>query len=673
MILNTLSETSRAGLSLGRHLLASGCAVASLLISPSALHAQEADIELGPIVVTASGGAVEVKNAPASITVITAEEIEKTPAKDVRELLSRVPGITLGRAGNMNTVQIRGLGERYSLFMIDGVRVNSSPNMFRGNDYDSGWVPLDAIERIEIVRGPMSSLYGSDAIGGVINVITKKINDEWHGSVTTEYTLQENSKAGDSWRTGFYASGPLVKDNLGFKIYGNWTHRDADADDINPNGALPGFTESDEKFIDATVNWTPNDQNEFLLNYGFSRRSHDDFPLDRHAVNLTHKGDYEFGQTELKLWGDRIHNYRGHGNTLGVDQPNTAYNAGVDGKVVMPVEWGLPQTITMGASHRYQSIDDPYVLTGGGETSSSVWQSAVFIEDEIKITDDFLVTLGNRLDYHEHFGAHNSPRIYGIYHLNENLTLKGGWSSAFKAPTLLENSPNWNQISCGGNCYLLGSTELEPETSKSIEAGLLYDSETWSAGITVFRNDLKNMIPFPPNRTGNVALAPSFSNFVGFTADGKPMFTYENVDRARTQGVEATLTIRPHPDWTINANYTYLDAKNLSGVTRPLAYQPEHSANLAVEWQATEKLNLAVNVNYVGEQYTFVPANGNLASASSMEEFVTADILAKYDFNEHVSVRGGVLNIADKTVEREISDDFNVEGRRFFVALTGKF
>lgn len=193
MILNTLSETSRAGLSLGRHLLASGCAVASLLISPSALHAQEADIELGPIVVTASGGAVEVKNAPASITVITAEEIEKTPAKDVRELLSRVPGITLGRAGNMNTVQIRGLGERYSLFMIDGVRVNSSPNMFRGNDYDSGWVPLDAIERIEIVRGPMSSLYGSDAIGGVINVITKKINDEWHGSVTTEYTLQENS------------------------------------------------------------------------------------------------------------------------------------------------------------------------------------------------------------------------------------------------------------------------------------------------------------------------------------------------------------------------------------------------------------------------------------------------------------------------------------------------
>lgn len=642
-----------------------------VVVSPA--YAQENLTALERLVVTASGGAVDVRDAPASITVITAEEIEKLPAQDVRDLLAKAAGVTLGRSGNMNTVQIRGLGERYTLFMIDGRRVNSSPNLFRGNDYDSGWVPLDAIERIEIVRGPMSSLYGSDAIGGVINVITKKVSDQLHGSVTTEYTLQEDRRAGDSWRTGFYLSGPLIKDILGFKLYGSWQGRGADDPAINPNPALPGFSSSDNKFVDGTLTWTPDDQNTINFNYGYTYRNHDDFPLDRHALGITHSGDYDFGTTELKLWGDRIHNYRGHGNVAGTDQPNTAYNAGADGKVVLPVDMWTPHTVTIGASYRYQQINDPFVLTGVGGTSSSVWQGAIFIEDEIRFTDDFRLTLGNRLDYHEHFGLHNSPRAYAVYHFTDNLTLKGGWASAFKAPTLLENSPNWNQISCGGGCFLVGSTELKPETSNSFEAGLHYEDDRWSASATLFRNELQNMIPFPPNRTADVDLAPSFDNFIGFTPDGRPIFRYENVDRARTQGLEITASIRPFDNWTFTANYTYLHARNLSGVERPLAFQPAHSANVSADWQATEKLNLAVNVSYVGDQYTWVPTNGNLANASSMEGFITADIIAKYDVTKNLTIRGGVLNIADKRVTRTISDDFNVEGRRFFFSATARF
>ncbi|SMH36146.1 TonB-dependent receptor domain-containing protein [Mesorhizobium australicum] len=638
----------------------------------SAAVAQEAPTELQRLVITASGGAVEEKDAPASITVLTAEQIEKMPAQDVRQLLAKVEGITIGRAGNMNTIQIRGLGQRYTLFLVDGKRVNSAPNLFRGNDYDSDWVPLDAIERIEVVRGPMSSLYGSDAIGGVINIITKKSADAWHGSVTAEYIAQQNRKAGNSWRTGFFVSGPL-SEKVGLKLYGSWDRREADDPSINPNSSLPGFTESDNKYIDGTVTWRPNDSNEIDLNYGYSHRNHDDFPLDRHSVGLTHRGDYDFGTTELKLWGDRVHNYRGHGNTLGVDQPNTAYNAGIDGKVVLPLDYLKPQTLTVGASYRYQGIEDPYVLTGGGDTSSSVWQAALFVEDEIRFTDDFAVTLGNRLDVHENFGVHNSPRAYGVYHFTEAFTLKGGWSSAFKAPTLLENSPNWQQISCGGGCYLIGSTDLEPETSNSFELGVNYEDERWTAGVTAFRNDLKNMIPFPPNRTSDPITAPDYPNFVGFTPDGKPIFTYENVDRARTQGIEAKIALRAFDTWTFTANYTYLDARNLSGAERPLAYQPEHSANFGVEWQATEKLNLALNVSYVGDQYTYVPSNGNMASASKMDAFVTADIVGKYDFNERFTVRAGVLNIADKRVTRTISDDFNVDGRRFFFSATGRF
>jgi outer membrane receptor for ferrienterochelin and colicins len=151
------------------------------------------------------------------------------------------------------------------------------------------------------------------------------------------------------------------------------------------------------------------------------------------------------------------------------------------------------------------------------------------------------------------------------------------------------------------------------------------------------------------------------------------MFTYENVDRARTQGVEANISFRPLGDWSFKANYTYLDAKNMSGVERPLAYQPRHSANLGVDWQATEKLDLSLSVNYVGKQYTYVPANGNLSYASKADAFVTADIMASYAINENFTVRGGVINIADKRVLRTVSDDFNVEGRRYFLSATARF
>lgn len=657
--------------------IAAGSALLALAAPAARAQEQASDAseatELPTVVVTASGAAVELRDAPASITVITAEEIEKMGAKDVRDVLARVEGVTIGRSGNLHTVQIRGLGERYSLFLIDGKRVSSAPNLFRGNDYDSGWVPLDAIERIEVIRGPMSSLYGSDAIGGVVNIITKSVRERWSGSFTVDYTAQENRDAGDSARTGFYLSGPLVGDTLGLKIYGGWDRRNADDDDINPNTALPGFGEDDDRYVDATATWIVDANNEIDFDYGFSRRDHSDFPLERHALAINHRGSYDFGETDLKLWGDRIHNEVGHGNTSGADQPNTAYNAGVDGKVVLPLLTPVEQSLTFGGSHRYQRIEDPYVLTGGGGTTSSVQQSAVFVEDEIHVTENFLLTLGGRGDFHENFGSHFSPRAYGVFHVTDAVTVKGGWSTAFKAPTLLENSPNWLQVSCGGGCFLIGSEDLEPETSESLELGLAYDGTLWSGNVTVFRNDIEDMIPFPPNRTSNAALAPTYANFVGFATGGQPMFTYENVDRARTQGIEASISVRPTAGLTVSANYTYLDAKNLSGIERPLAYQPEHSANLAVDWQATEALDLSVAVNYVGEQYTWVPTNGNLASASSVDAFVTGDVIAAYAVTENLTLRAGVLNVADKTVTREISDDFNVDGRRYFLSTTARF
>ena len=654
--------------------------LASLLTTTALAQAQEISEEdmLNAIVVTAAGSETDVTNAPASVSVVTSEDIEKLPAQDARALLGDVPGVTFNYSGNQKKVQIRGLSERYTLFLIDGKRVNSAPNVFRGNDYDSGWVPVEAIERIEVVRGAMSSLYGSDAIGGVVNIITKKAQNEWHGSLTTEVTVQENRKSGDYGRGSFSLSGPIVKDKLFLKTFGSYDVRMADDEDLNPGlqsdgTPLPGFAESDDKFIDGTATWLINDSHEMDFNLGFSSRKEDETTLERKSVGVTHRGEYDFGSSEIKVYGDQIYNDYGHGNKTGEMQPNTAYNFNADGKINTEVDLVVPHKLTVGASYKYQEINDEYVLQGAGGTESSVWQGALFLEDQAMITDRFEMTFGTRFDNHENFGWNASPRVYGVYNLTDEFTVKGGWSASFKAPTLLENSPNWYQVSCGGSCYMIGSEDLDPEIGSSFEAGFSYDRDLFSVGLTAFRNDIKDMIPFPPARTSDLVAALTYDNYVGLAADGNPMFTYENIDEARTMGVEASFSLRPRDDLTITANYTYLDAKAISGVKRPLAYQPEHTVNVGVDWLATDKLTLSAKGNYTGEQYTYVPTDGDMSNASKADGYFTADLTGAYEVNDNFTLKAGVLNVADKQIYREISDDFNVDGRRYYFSANLTF
>lgn len=640
-------------------------------------YAQEETTLLERLVISAAGGAVSLYDAPASVTVLSSEEIEKMPAETLQQVLAQAQGVSINHSGNNEKVQIRGLGERYTLFLIDGKRVSSAPNLFRGNDFDSGWMPVSSIERIEIVRGPMSSLYGSDAIGGVINIITKRAADKLTGSIVTEYTFQENDKSGNYWRTGAHLAGPIIEDVLSFSLAASWDHREADASDINAphtiwNGdPIPGFLMSDNKYLSAGLDFTPDDQNKIDLDYDYSYRTRDGVPMDRQALSLSHSGDYDFGTTELKIWGDRVHNFYGHGNVTKVDQPNTAYNANIDGKVVLPLDVALAQTLTIGGSYNYQRIDDAFVLTGA--QTSEVFQVAAFVEDEFRITDDLFLTLGNRVDYHEDFGLHNSPRAYVVYHPVDNFTIRGGVSSAFKAPTLLESSPNWYQISCGGGCNLIGSSDLKPETSVSGEFGVAYDDGTWGTGVTLFYNQLTDMIPFPPARTADPIEAATFSNFVGVDSNGNLLFSYENIDSAVTKGIEAFVTYNPNDQWSLAFNYTYTDSKATSGVERPLAFKPPHVFNATLGWHPTDDLSFSLAVNHYSSQYTWVPTSGDLTRASMAEAYTTVDLGASYTVNNNLTLTAAIHNVLDAQVFRENSDNFNVDGRRFTLSARAQF
>lgn len=342
------------------------------------------------MVVTASAVEQNLKDAPASISVITQQDLQRRPANNLKDVLKDVPGVQLtNESDNRRGISIRGMSSSYTLILIDGKRVNSRNAVFRHNDFDINWVPVDAIERIEVVRGPMSSLYGSDALGGVVNIITKKVGSAWHGSVSVDSTIQEHRDRGDMYSGQFFTSGPLVDDLLGVKVYGDLSKRQKDgqaASSTSDTGLTPrieGFTSRDANVEFAL---TPNQNHDINFGYGYDRQDRESDSLDKNRLDrqnyfIGHNGRWDLGTSELKFYGERIANK--NQDTTG---DITSQNNAVDGKFVMPLS-EINQIVTLGGEWRHDKLSDPLNLTGGDGSKTSASQYASFVEDEWRIID----------------------------------------------------------------------------------------------------------------------------------------------------------------------------------------------------------------------------------------------------------------------------------------------
>ncbi|HIE5097611.1 TPA: TonB-dependent receptor domain-containing protein [Stenotrophomonas maltophilia] len=273
-------------------------AVLLALSAPALAHADAAGAPqtLDKVVVTASGFEQKVIDAPASISVVSREELSKRPYTNLVDALRDVEGIDVGlEATDKNgraTVSMRGLPSEYTLVLIDGRRQSNVgqlyPNNFGGGQF-AYLPPLDAIERIEVVRGPMSTLYGSDAMGGVINIITRRNQDSWHGALTQGFTVQQDDQFGDARTTDLYLSGPLLKDRLSLAVRGSYYDAKASNPEWEaltlPDGSLwersIGFGGGGKSV--ANTNWNTgvrldfrvNDDHELWLDYDVSRQKYD--------------------------------------------------------------------------------------------------------------------------------------------------------------------------------------------------------------------------------------------------------------------------------------------------------------------------------------------------------------------------------------------------------------
>ncbi|HDF2342020.1 iron-regulated outer membrane virulence protein [Morganella morganii] len=664
----------------------------------SAATAAYAENKDDTIVVTASGFAQEMRDAPASITVITKEQLQNKPAANLIDMVKDVEGVSVIGGSLKPDISIRGLSGDYTLIMVDGRRQNSRESRPNGSGgYEAGFIPpVEAIERIEVIRGPMSSLYGSDAMGGVINIITKAVADEWHGSMGMGGIIQESKDYGNSANTDFYVSGPLIKDKLGLQVYGGLNYRREDK-------LLEGTPRKDDKNITAKLAFTPIEGQKFLAEVGRSTQEHTSTPgksidetttrggivqknnksevhNDRNHWALTWKGDWDEINSELSVYQENTvrKTNTGKWNKVSEDwvmeydarRPEVT-NTVVDGKVTA----FLPSNVlTVGGQYQHAKLKDDSVIKNKQTVTEKMTaeQKALFVEDEFSVTDDLTLTGGLRMDDHEFYGKHWNPRAYAVYKLTDEITIKGGVAKAFRAPTLRELSPNFGTSTQGGAAIMYGNRDLKPETSVTEELGIAYDHESgFSVSATLFNTEFKNKLT-------SYQVAGQTDPLTGLN-----MFIYDNVGKANIRGVEMASRIPVAEKWNLNLNYTFTDSerksddeklngKSLKG--QPLEMTPRHMANAKLDWQYRPDMSFYTQANYTGKQVWAAQRNG-AKQPRERSGITTLDLGMTYQVMPNALLNFAVLNIAnEKGDDIDTNGNWQIdEGRRYWANLKLNF
>ncbi|OCL86299.1 Colicin I receptor precursor [Aliarcobacter thereius] len=641
--------------------------VASLLLAQNLILANETTkLDNVQVVTTASGYAQDIVDAPASINVITAKDLEGKSYRDVSDALQDIPGITVegGGGGRPESTQIyiRGMSEKYTLFMVDGKPQGSSQAYYNGfgNSNEIGWMPpLSSIERIEVIKGPMSSLYGSSAVGGVINIITKKVNNEWTGSLSLDTVLQENQDAGDSRQYRYYLSGPIIKDKLGLSVYGSMFKRDED-------NFKDGFRKKEKYDNSAKLNWKVNDSNSLELIYGKAKQKNlgtidksgaTHLDNERDNISLTHEVDWLNNNTTTYYTREdvKIDNGMNHSEYIR-DTFNT--------KTVMPILDN--NTVTFGLDYKKEETKHAKNrFHGKANANLERWQGAAFLEDEWFVTNDWSITTGFRYDENEHYGGEFIPRLYNVYKINEQFTLKGGVSKGYVAPELKQADPSIAEQSMGNTPRQrldIGNYDLKPESSINYELALLYNHESgFDAGITAYHTRFKDKIEkqriCESTQGGKTGIDECEYN--GQMWQG--INEYTNVSSADLQGLETSIGYK-NDIFKVNLNHTYSDSEQKSGKNKGKALNnlPKHMVNLGVDYTINKYINSWAKVKYKGKTVE----DGD----KQISAYTLVDLGINYKSSKYSSFYAGVYNLFDKQIDKSEYGK-TLDGRRYNIGM----
>ena len=680
-----------------------------VLAEASVAAATEA-VDLDAVVVTAAGYEQKLVDAPASISFISQADLRQRRYSNLAQALADVEGIDInqgtGKTGGLN-ISIRGMPSAYTLVLIDGRRQNNSgditPNGF-GETSNSFMPPMSAIERIEVIRGPMSTLYGSDAMGGVVNIITRKVAQTWGASVGINHTLQEHGDYGHTRGMNVYANGPLARDLLGLAVRGSWFDRGpselefADGSNVSRRGAAA--TEGRNYNLGTRLTSTPHQDHELSLDLERGRQTYnnDDCQLgtldgwsgnavagctspsvqaagyaqelrfNRDQVvlahrarlgqavldsSLTHKATETVGRTVPGRIGTA---WTGFPGIVG-GAPRTLESTDLvfDTRLVMPL--AQAHTFSVGAQWLDAEVVDGLATE---EFSKKSW--SLFAEDEWRLRENLGLTFGGRYEDHEAFGGHFSPRAYLVWNASGNWTVKGGVSEGYRVPTVNQLHDGINGASGQGTIITIGSPDLKPETSTNAEIGVYFDNLAgFNANLTVFRTDYDDMIsggtPIPNCWSATRPGLPGCMDLGnGFTQDSFAQSI--NIDRAQSRGAELAARWQFHDSWSVSGNYTWTDTEQKSGIDAgaPVTNQARHIANAKLDWEPSERFNFFLRGEYYGDRDRFTNLFDNLSAANQaivnglgpLKAYHQFHLGGSYRASDHLTFNATVYNLLDK-------------------------
>ncbi|UTW55927.1 TonB-dependent siderophore receptor [Kordiimonas sp. SCSIO 12610] len=615
----------------------------ALLTSVVGVPSVFADDDVEEIVITANRREQPISDVGKSISVLTEEALALQQFNFVVDALQTVPGVSInqnGTFGGLASVSIRGNASDQTVILIDGVQVNDPSSS--GGGFNFSTIDPVSIERIEVVRGPQSVLYGSDAIGGVVNIITKSGGEGFGGSVVGEYG------SFSSFRTAANVFGGDEK--LGFNLAGSYLNTDG----ISAADSADGNTEDDgfeNLTLRARITSKFNDifSAEITSSYVDSENEFDSFGLRADGNFGVVDGDEVANSEEFLIAGRAFADFLDgrFTNTFSIeysriDRQNLAN--GVESFAADGERFNLDYIGSF-------QIDDNWSLSGGAQrevTDTSVDPddasiNSVFGLVEYNGLDGLNLTAGIRVDDTDRFGSVTSAQFSGSYTFEDTGTrIIASWGEGFKAPTIFQRTFiltdfTTGEVIAGPNANLLA------ESSEAFEVGVeqsLFDDQL-RASVTYFDQDVDNLI--------------GFSFTVGF----------DNISEARSRGIEFTLDGNLTDTLSFTTNYTYVSARDVTD-DRRLARRPRHQAFGNVQWQVTDKFQTNVSVTYNGSEINNINNQAEL-----VDDWIRVDLRASYQLTENLELFGRIDNLFDEEYQQVL--DFGTPGASVFGGVRATF
>jgi len=579
------------------------------------------------IVVTANRYETALSDVGSSTVVITAEEIKDMQVPTVADALKLINGIQIiqsGGPGKTTGLLIRGAHSRHTLVLIDGIRMNE--NTAGGANLSE--IPIDQIDRIEIIKGSQSSLYGSDAIAGVVQIITKRKTDE---GLEGQFKLQMGTS--DHRRGSININGKKQRVDYGFSIsryeIGGYSIAPGDEEDpfssVNYNSTVGIQLPDEGGRLDFQIRFS---ENQTDLDGGWGLPAED---LDRSqnsqmtASSLSWKHVFStriLHQLSLSYLSQE---------TNGVDDGETSYlyenqNTRLDYQITFEPSTSL--SIVSGFAYENQNGSNQ-----GNFEDQAVVSQAIFGETIWNITDDILITLGLRNDDHEFFGNETTYRFSGNLKATQSTTLHGSYGTGFKAPTL--NDLFWPE-----SPWSAGNPDLSPETSVSYDIGVTFNTGVrFSTDITWFSSEIDELIVWMPDE-----------NYVW-----KPT----NLHSVELQGVEINFAsqLTNHLHATIHG--TYLESED--GVTgAQLDYRPKHQVGLSLAYSLPKNSNLRLDAQHTGERF-----ETTIDGTVPLKAYTKLDFSLMFPFRKAVSFSLHINNLTDEVYQEYTG--FGIPGRYAFI------